>query len=166
MKDELHLKREILEILSVDCTKTASEIAVMLNQSEETVSLLIRQMEKDKTILAYRAVVNRQKVESTKTQCIIEVTCSPQRGVGFDAIAQRIYKFPEVRSLFLISGGFDLLLIVEGETMKDICFFVAEKLATLDHVKGTSTHFLLKRYKEDGFILEDGEKEQRLAITP
>lgn len=163
---EAELRQEILEILATDCTKSASEIATMLKESDANVQAAIEKMEKDKTILAYRAVVNRQKVASTKTQCIIEVTCSPQRGVGFDAIAQRIYKFPEVRSLFLISGGFDLLLIVEGETMKDICFFVAEKLATLDHVKGTSTHFLLKRYKEDGFILEDGEKPQRLAVTP
>ncbi len=164
--NEMELKREILEILTTDSTRTSAEIATMLNRSEKDIADLIKRMEQDKTILAYRAVVNRQKVESKKMQCIIEVTCSPQRGVGFDAIAQRIYKFPEVRSLSLISGGFDLLLIVEGDTMKDICFFVAEKLATLDHVKGTSTHFLLKRYKEDGFILEDGDKPQRLAITP
>ncbi|MDV7398639.1 Lrp/AsnC ligand binding domain-containing protein, partial [Arthrospira platensis SPKY1] len=90
----------------------------------------------------------------------------PQRGVGFDAIAERIYKFPEVRSLYLMSGGCDLMLLIEGETMRDVAFFVAEKLATLDHVKSTTTHFLLKRYKEDGFILTGQTNPSRLAIAP
>jgi len=160
------LKKEILDILEFDSRRSAADVAVMLNQSEDLIKSQIEEMEKDGTILTYKAVVNRQKVESKKTQCVIEVQCSPQRGVGFDAIAQRIYKFPEVKSLFLMSGGFDLLLLVEGDSMKDIAFFVAEKLATLDHVKSTSTHFLLKRYKEDGFILESEDKPPRLAVTP
>jgi len=165
MRDE-DLKKEIIEILASDASKKADDIAAMLNRPEKEIAEYIKSLEKDKTILAYRAVVNRQKYEPKKTQCFIEVQCSPQRGVGFDSIAKRIYKFPEVKSLFLISGGFDLLLLVEGETMKDIAFFVAEKLATLDHVKSTSTHFLLKRYKEDGFILEDDTPSPRLAVTP
>lgn len=165
MNDEA-LKQEILDILATDAKRTPADIAAMVKEKEEHICALIDQMEKDKTILAYKAVVNRQKIESKKTQCIIEVQCSPQRGVGFDVIAQRIYKFPEVKSVYLMSGGFDLLLLVEGHTMKDIAFFVAEKLATLDNVKSTSTHFLLKRYKEDGFILEDQGKPPRLAVTP
>ncbi len=160
------LTREILDILEFDSRRTPADIAVMLDQPEDLIKSMIEEMEKDGTILTYKAVVNRQRVESKKTQCIIEVQCSPQRGVGFDSIAQRIYKFPEVKSLSLMSGGFDLLLLVEGDSMKEIAFFVAEKLATLDHVKSTSTHFLLKRYKEGGYILESEEKPPRLAVTP
>ncbi|RJP58407.1 MAG: Lrp/AsnC family transcriptional regulator [Candidatus Auribacter fodinae] len=164
--DKDNLKKEILDILTKDARKTAADIAVMLNLKEDIVSASIHEMENDKTILNYKAVVNLQQLKSDKTHCIIEVKCSPQRGVGFDAIARRIYKFPEVKSLYLMSGGYDLLLLVEGDTMKDIGFFVAEKLATLDSVHNTSTHFLLKRYKEDGIILETQEKTPRLAVTP
>lgn len=165
MSDE-ELKKEIIEILAFDASKTSEDIAVMLNKPENEIKKYIRSLENDRTILAYRAVINSQRFEMSKPQCFIEVQCSPQRGVGFDSIAKRIYKFPEVKSLFLISGGFDLLLLVEGETMKDIAFFVAEKLATLDNVKSTSTHFLLKKYKEAGFILEDDTPPSRLAVTP
>ena len=164
--DNEQLKKEIIDILVHDAKQTPADIAGMLKQPEDKVRSLIELMEKEGTILAYKAVVNRTKVESGKTQCIIEVQCSPQRGVGFDDIAKRIYKFPEVKSLFLMSGGYDLFILVEGATMQDIAFFVAEKLATLEHVKSTSTHFLLKRYKEDGFILDDQERPPRLAVTP
>lgn len=166
MKENMDINQEILDILQEDARKTAADIATMLNVSEDVVAKAIAQMEKDKIILSYKPVINLQKINSNKTHCIIEVKCSPERGVGFDAIARRIYKFPEVKSLYLMSGGYDLLLLVEGETMKEIAFFVAEKLATLEHVNSTSTHFLLKRYKEDGVILDVQDKMPRLAVSP
>ena len=164
--NNLALKKSILEILTTNAKRDAADIAAMLQQPEEKIAKLIKQMEQDKTILTYKAVVNRAKIGSGKASCLIEVQCSPQRGVGFDAIAERIYKFPEVRSLYLMSGGCDLLLLVEGDSMKDVAFFVAEKLATLDNVNSTTTHFLLKRYKEDGFLLETETTLSRLAVTP
>ncbi len=164
--DVENLKKEILEILSTDARRNPSDISVMLKHPEKEIKEIIDQMETNGTILAYKAVVNRDKMDSGLTYCIIEVKCSPQRGVGFDAIAKRIYKYPEVNSLYLMSGGHDLLLIIEGKSMKDIGYFVAEKLATMEHVKATSSHFLLKRYKEDGFILENEDKVSRLAVSP
>lgn len=164
--DVENLKKEILEILSTDARRNPADISVMLKHPEEEIKDIIDQMEKNGTILAYKAVINRDKMDSGVTHCIIEVRCSPQRGVGFDAIAKRIYKYPEVNSLYLMSGGHDLFLVIEGKRMKDIAYFVAEKLATMEHVKSTSTHFLLKRYKEDGFILENEDKVSRLAVSP
>ncbi len=164
--DAESLRKEILDILSTDARRTPADISAMLKHPEKEIKKIIGQMEKNGTILAYKTVINRDKMDSGSTYCIIEVKCSPQRGVGFDAIAKRIYKYPEVNSLYLMSGGHDLLLIIEGKTMKDIAYFVAEKLATMEHVKSTSTHFLLKRYKEDGFILENEEKTSRLAVSP
>lgn len=160
------LKKAILDILVTDAKRSVDDIATMLQHPKKKIKELIEKMEQDKTILTYKAVINRAKFDSDKTTCLIEVQCSPQRGVGFDAIAERIYKFPEVRSLYLMSGGCDLMLLIEGETMRDVAFFVAEKLATLDHVKSTTTHFLLKRYKEDGFILTGQTNPSRLAIAP
>jgi len=127
----------------------------------------IKRLEKDGVILKYKTVLNRELIKDNarKVRSLIEVRIAPQRGHGFDHIAERIYKFPEVISCYLLSGTYDLLLVVEGKDIQAVSSFVSERLATLDNVKGTVTHFLLKKYKEDGDILKSGERDKRIAIS-
>ncbi|MCX6356322.1 MAG: Lrp/AsnC family transcriptional regulator, partial [Candidatus Aureabacteria bacterium] len=128
----------------------------------------IKRLEKEGVILKYKAVVNLEALPRSgrPVRALIEVRTVPQKNVGFDRIAERIYLFPEVKSCSLLSGGYDLLLMVEGDDIQSIGNFVAEKLAPMENVQGTVTHFLLKKYKEDGDILIKGEKDRRLAVTP
>ena len=127
----------------------------------------IKRFEKSGVILKYKTVLNRELIrdESKNVRALIEVKIAPQRGYGFDHIAERIYRFPEVTSCYLLSGTYDLLLVVEGKDIHEVSSFVSERLATLDNVKGTVTHFLLKKYKEDGDILKRGERNKRIAIS-
>ncbi len=157
--------KEILEVLEKDARATPKEIATMLGLQEEEVRRAIAEFEKKKVIVKYKAVVNWEKVGEEMASALIEVKVSPQRDVGFDAIAERIYKFPEARTVYLVSGTYDLQVQVVGKTMRDISRFVTEKLAPLEGVQGTVTHFLLKRYKEDGDILDEDEDTQRLPIS-
>ncbi|HZK18281.1 MAG TPA: Lrp/AsnC family transcriptional regulator, partial [Clostridia bacterium] len=145
---------------------TPSQIATMLDIDVEEVCQRIKELEEDKTIISYHTLINWEKVGEEKVSAVIEVKVAPQRDVGFDAIAERIYRFPEVTSVHLVSGGYDLAVLVEGKSMKDVALFVAMKLSTLDTVLSTHTHFVLKTYKRDGIILEDGEKDRRLVVTP
>lgn len=158
---------EILTILETDARISPEEIATMTGKDVKTVKQLIKKYEKEKTILKYKAVINREKVRDDKKQvrALIEVNVTPQKNVGFDALAERIYKFPEVSSCYLLSGTYDLLLVVEGADIQAVSSFIAEKLAPMENIKGTVTHFLLKKYKEDGDILEVAHKDKRLAIT-
>lgn len=157
--------REILEILEKDARTTPKEIATMLGMKEEEVCRAIEELERNRTIVKYKTVVNWEKFGDEMASALIEVKVSPQRDVGFDAIAERIYRFPEARSVYLVSGTYDLQVQVVGKTMKDISRFVTEKLAPLEGVQGTVTHFLLKRYKEDGDVLGEDEEVKRIPIS-
>ncbi len=156
---------EILRILEDDARTTPEQIATMTGKSRKEVKEYIRQAEKDRTIVKYKTMVNWEKLGREEVWAIIEVRLQPQREVGFDSVAERIYRFPEVRSAYLVSGGYDLAVMVTGKTIQEVAGFVSRKLATLEMVQGTATHFLLKRYKEDGEILEGEEKPKRQPMT-
>jgi len=158
---------EILEILEKDARTTPEDIARMLKVKPQNIKEAIKKYEKEGVILKYKAVINRDLIKDTDTsvRALIEVNITPQKDVGFDRVAERIYSFPEVSSCYLISGTYDLLLIVEGRDLHTVSRFVAEKLSPLENVKGTITHFLLKKYKEDGIILKHKEENKRIAIS-
>ena len=158
---------EILEILEKDARATPEEIAKMLKKKPAAVRSAIKKYEKGGVILKYKAVLNKVliKDEDSAVRALIEVNIAPQNDVGFDKIAERIYSFPEVTSCYLISGTYDLLLVVEGKNIHTVASFVAEKLSCLENVKGTATHFLLKKYKEDGVILKHKEENKRITIS-
>jgi DNA-binding Lrp family transcriptional regulator len=158
---------EILEILEKDGRATVEDIAKMLKKKPETIKQAIKKYEKEGVILKYKAVINKELIKDTDSEvrALIEVNITPQKDLGFDKIAERIYSFPEVSSCYLVSGTYDLLLIVEGKDLHTVSRFVSEKLAPLENVKGTVTHFLLKKYKEDGVILKHREENKRIAIS-
>jgi DNA-binding Lrp family transcriptional regulator len=160
------LKLKILEILKEDARYTPSLIATMLGVGEEEVARAIQEMERDKVIVKYAPVINWSKVDDDKVTALIEVQITPERGRGFDAIAERIYLFPEVKTVYLMSGSYDLQVEIEGRNLKEIAAFVSTKLSTLDSVLSTKTHFILKKYKQDGIIFEDHEGDHRMVITP
>ncbi|MCU0847395.1 MAG: Lrp/AsnC family transcriptional regulator [Spirochaetes bacterium] len=155
----------ILEILAGNGKVTPDEISRQLNVPESTVKKMIQKFENDRIILGYRTNVNWQRIRMHDVKALIEVKVIPERKVGFDAVAESIYKFPEVTSVTLLSGGYDLLVLVEGETLREVALFVSEKLATIKGVQSTVSHFMLKKYKEDGVILVDLYDSKRLPIT-
>jgi DNA-binding Lrp family transcriptional regulator len=157
---------ETLDFLRRNARMSNAEIAKQLGKSEQEVAESITTLEKDKVVLGYHAIVNPEKADNGRIVGIIEVKLSPERDTGFDAIARRIYRFPEVKLCYLLSGAYDLLVFVEGQTLHDVALFVAEKLAPIDHVTSTTTHFILKKYKEDGVVLGEQEAFERLAVTP
>ena len=158
---------EILEILQKDARTSAEDIAKMLKKKANDVKNAIKKFEKEGVILKYKAVINGELIKDTDAavRALIEVNIAPQKDVGFDKVAERIYSFPEVSSCYLISGTYDLLLIVEGKDLHTVSRFVAEKLSPMENVKGTVTHFLLKKYKEDGVVLKHKEENKRIAIS-
>ncbi len=158
---------EILEILQEDARITPEEIAKMLDKKPQKIREAIKKYEKEGVILKYKAVVNKELLKETNStvRALIEVNITPQKDVGFDKIAERIYSFPEVSSCYLVSGTYDLLLIVEGKDLHTVSNFVAEKLAPLENIRGTVTHFLLKKYKEDKVVLKHKEENKRIAIS-
>ncbi|MDK2801195.1 MAG: hypothetical protein PWP27_1867 [Clostridiales bacterium] len=156
---------QILEILEKDNRITPEQIAVMLNRDVDDVKAAIKKLEDDKIILRYKTLINWEKTEKEFVTALIEVKVTPQRGEGFDKVAERIYKYPQVKAVYLMSGGFDLTVIIEGKTMKEVALFVAEKLAPMESVLSTATHFVLKKYKDEGVIFEDKEKDDRQVIT-
>ncbi len=161
-----HLTKQILELLEDNARLTAREIAVMLDVDEAGVQSVIKDLEDKKVILKYLTLVNYEKLGEEKVSALIEVRITPQRDVGFDGVAERIYRFPQVRSMRLMSGTYDLAVFVEGRSMKEISHFVSTKLSTVEGVISTTTHFVLKAYKQDGVIMEDGEEDRRLMISP
>lgn len=158
---------EILEILEKDARSSVEDIAKMLKKKPAEVKNKIKKYEKEGVILRYKTVINKELVKDDESlvRALIEVNITPQKDLGFDKIAERIYSFPEVASCYLLSGTYDLLLILEGKDLPTVARFVAEKLAPLEHVKGTTTHFLMKKYKEDGVILKYKEENKRIAIS-
>ena len=157
---------EILRILDEDARLSPDEIAAMTGKSAEEVRAIIEDCEQKGIIRRYKTVVEWEKLGEEPVIAFIDVKVSPERGVGFDDVAERIYRFPEVRAVYLVSGMHDLRVQVTGKSMKEVAFFVAEKLATIDRVQSTSSHFLLKRYKEDGVIFSAPEEDRRLSVTP
>lgn len=158
--------KEILEILQADGRLTPQQIATMLDRDEKEVAATIKELEEKKIILGYFTLINWDKVNGEKVSAIIEVKLAPQREVGFDAIAERIYRFPEVSSVRLMSGSYDLSVMIDGHTLQEVAYFVANKLATIENVISTSTHFVLKTYKYHRTILDDIEEDRRLVVTP
>ena len=158
--------RRILHILERDGRTDPRQIAIMLDLPVEEVTRRIGEAEMAGAIVRHKAVVSWEVVGEELVLALIEVKVAPQRETGFDAIAERIYRFPEARTVYLVSGTYDLAVQVVGRTMQDIAMFVAQKLAPLDGVQSTVTHFLLRRYKEDGDVLVGHETAERLAVTP
>ncbi len=158
------MTKEILKILENDARTTTKQIANMTGIPAAEVAKIIKQAEKDRTILKYKTVINWDKVGEEQIWALIEVKITPQRDVGFDSIAERIYRFPQARTAYLVSGTYDLLVLVVGKTMHEVADFVAQKLAPIEGVQGTVTHFLLKRYKEDGEILAGKEEAKRQPV--
>lgn len=161
------MRTKILELLDRDAKFSVSDIAVILGEQEADVEAEIRRMESDKVICGYTAIINWEKTEKDFVTALIEVRVTPQRGNGFDKIAERIYRFSEVKSVYLISGAYDLLVNIEGRTLKEVAFFVSDKLSTIDAVISTATHFVLKKYKDHGKILiENRVRDERMIIAP
>jgi DNA-binding Lrp family transcriptional regulator len=158
--------KEIFEILEQNGRATPGQIATMVDKPVRQVEKIIKQAEKDGIILKYKAIINWPKLGNEDVWALIEVRVAPQRGVGFDTIAERIYQFPEVYSAYLVSGTYDLAILVRGKNMQEISSFVAEKLSPLEQVQSTVTHFLLKRYKESGETFHTPkETNRRLPMT-
>ena len=158
--------KKILEALEKDARLTPEQISSMTGTSVADVKKAIKKAEADRVILKYKTIIDWAKSGEEQVWALVEVKVVPQRNVGFDSIAERIYRFPQARSVYLASGTYDLAVLVAGKTMQEIAVFVSEKLATLETVQGTVTHFILKKYKEDGEILEGGEGVKRLPVTP
>ena len=157
--------RDIIKILEKDGRATPEQIAKTLNRDVDEVKSIIKKLEDEKIIASYKAVINWEKVDSDLVVAIIEVKITPQIGKGFDRVASRIYQFPEVKSVYLMSGSYDLSINIEGKTVREIARFVSETLAPIECVISTATHFVLKKYKDGGVILTDGMKDDREVIT-
>ena len=159
------MKNEILRILEKNARKSIPDIAKMLGASEEEVTLAIGELEADRIICGYNAIIDWDKVDVEKVNALIEVKVNPQRGTGYDAIADRIARFDEVDSVYLLSGGYDFMVMIKGRSMKEVSQFVFNKLATLETVFSVATHFVLKRYKDHGVSLEETHCDKREAIV-
>lgn len=157
---------ELLNLLEHDARRPVSELAAILRRSEYEVEKDIHALENDGIVLGYNTVIDWNKAGRNTVTAVIEVNLTPQRDVGFDAIADRVSRFDEVRSVDLMSGGFDLLVTVEGESLQEIADFIARRLATIEGVVSTRSHFLLKPYKKDGLIVGNKEKDRRLVVSP
>ena len=157
---------ELLKMLKHNALESPENLAKMLNLSAADVKARIADYEKTGIIRGYQAVVNEDQLSINKVTAVIEVKVTPEREGGFNSVADRISKFPEVQSLYLMSGTFDLLLFVSGKGLKDVAFFVSDKLATLKGVLSTATHFMLKTYKSNGVLMESQEGHERLKVSP
>ena len=157
---------EILNILDKEKGNVSrAKIAQMLGMEEKEVADKIEKMEKENVIVGYKTIVNWDKTDKDVVVALIELRITPQRGEGFDKVAERIYKYPQVKSLYLMSGAYDLAVTIEGKSMKEVALFVAQKLAPMDSIISTATHFVLKKYKEEGIVFEDDEKDTRQVIS-
>ena len=143
---------KLLNLIANDATLTPKELAIMLSKEEGDIKNMIRQLEKEGVILGYQAVIDWDKTDKETVTALIEVKVMPQRDDGFDKIAEKLQNYPEIKSLYLMSGGFDFTVLIEGKTMKEVAYFVARKLAPIEYVTATATHFVLKTYKYNGVI--------------
>ncbi len=159
------MREQILTFLEKNSKANLGELAIMLGTSEETVAAEVKKMEEEQIIRGYHTLIDWDKTDVEKVTALIEVRVTPQRDQGFDRIAERIYNYPEVRSVYLISGAYDLMVILEGKTLREVSAFVSNKLSTLDTVISTATHFILKKYKADGTIMAAKEEDERIPVT-
>ncbi len=160
------MREELLSIIEKNSRIGLNELAVMLGTSEDEVLKELETLEKENIICGYHTLIDWEKTSIEKVTALIEVRVTPQRGQGFDKIAQRIYNYPEVKAVYLISGGFDLLVILEEKSLREIANFVSDKLSTLESVLSTGTHFILKKYKDFGTILDKKHEDGREIISP
>ena len=159
------MREELLTIIEKNSRIDTKELAVRLGVQEIDIINELQKLEEERIICGYHTLVNWEKTSIEKVTALIEVKVTPQRGKGFDRIASRIYNYPEVRDVYLMSGGFDLLVILEEKSLKDIAMFVSEKLSTLDSIISTGTHFILKKYKDHGTIIDEHIKDEREVIS-
>ena len=160
------LETQVLDLLREDCRLPLEKLAVMLGVSTEEVSETIDSLERRRVILHYAPTINWDLTDRERVEAMIQVSVTPQRDMGFDAVARRIYRFEEVKSVYLMSGGYDLLVLVEAKSLKELALFVSSKLSTLEMVTGTQTSFVLKRYKEEGVIFDGSQSDSRLVVSP
>ncbi len=156
----------LLKLLQENAALKPGQLAKMLNLPESEIAAQIKTYEQQQVILGYRAVLNEEKTGADIVRAVIEVKITPERGGGFDRLAGRIAKYSEVRSCYLMSGGYDLLVVVQGANLREVATFVSEKLATIQGVISTATHFMLKVYKEQGMLITEDKNEDRLAVSP
>ena len=159
------MREQILSLLEKNSKIDLQALAVMLGTTEEVILNEVQKMEEENVICGYHTLIDWDRTNVDKVTALIEVRVTPQRGQGFDNIAERIYNYPEVQSVYLISGGYDLMVILEGKTLKEVASFVTNKLSTLDSVISTATHFILKKYKDSGTILGKKEIDERIPMT-
>ncbi|AQS53885.1 Leucine-responsive regulatory protein [Jeotgalibaca dankookensis] len=159
-------EEQILKIIEKNSRLSNQEIAVMLDLEVSTVTSIIEKLETEKIISGYHTLVNWEKVSDDEVSAVIELKVNPQRGLGFDKIAERVYQYPEVDAVYLMSGAYDLLVEMRKAPMKEIAAFVSSRLSTIEEVQATATHFILKRYKDHGLVLVDDEKDKRMVVTP
>lgn len=160
------MREQILAIIEKNSRISVKELAVILDAEEIDVANELKALEEEGIICGYHTMIDWEKTDIEKVTALIEVRITPQRGQGFDKLAERIYKYPEVNSVYLISGGYDLLVSLEGKSLKQVSSFVSDKLSTLDGVLSTATHFVLKKYKDHGTILGKKYEDTREMITP
>lgn len=160
------LETQVLDLLRDDCRLPLEKLAVMLGVSTEEVAETIDSLERRRVILHYAPTINWDLTDRERVEAMIQVSVTPQRDMGFDAVARRIYRFEEVKSVYLMSGGYDLLVLVEAKSLKELALFVSSKLSTLEMVTGTQTSFVLKRYKEEGVIFDGSQSDNRLVVSP
>ncbi len=160
------MRERILAIIEKNSRIDLKELAIIMGEPEIDVANELKAMEEEGIICGYHTLIDWEKTNIEKVTALIEVRVTPQRGQGFDNIAERIYKYPEVNSVYLISGGYDLLVTLEGKTLKEVSGFVTDKLSTLETVMSTATHFILKKYKDHGTILKKDEVDERMKVTP
>ena len=160
------MREQILTFLEKNSKIDLQELAILLGSSEEVIANEVAKMEQEQVICGYHTLIDWEKTSSEKVTALIEVRVTPQRDRGFDRIAERIYRYPEVFSVYLISGGYDLLVTIEGKTLKEVSRFVSEKLSTIDEVISTATYFILKKYKDYGTIMGPKKESERMKVTP
>lgn len=160
------MRKQILEYIEKNSKVDVEELAIILGSDAKTVAAEILAMEEEHIICGYHTLINWDKVDEEKVTALIEVRVTPQREMGFDKVAERIYKYPEVNAVYLISGSFDLMVSIEGKTLREVSGFVTDKLSTLDSVLSTKTNFILKKYKDHGTIMAVAPKDERIMMTP
>ena len=161
------MREDILALLEKDSRLTTNDLSIMLNIDEKIVADEVAKMIDENIICGFNTLINWDKTDKEFVTALIEVKVVPQRGEGFDKIAERIYKFPEVKAVYLMSGGFDLTVIIDGKNIKEIAYFVSDKLSPLESVLSTATHFVLKKYKDHGIIFEkDKHSDERMVVSP
>ena len=160
------MKEKILSVIEKNSKINIKDLAIVLGEQESEVAAAIAEMEEDKTICGYHTIINWEKTNRETMMALIEVRVVPQRSRGFDHLAERIYNFPEVDSVYLMSGAYDFCIMLEGKTLREVSRFISEKLSTLDSVTGTATHFVLKKYKDHGTVMVQEPKSERQLFTP